>query len=196
MAPLCFIPAASTLRTSFTGFRPSSTAPLAPPPLASAPSTTRCELSLIPGVPPGEDARENAPPDYYVPRPVETYENRGFAKVLPRTWEGEFETIGKPDIPTQTEEEDEEADAIEVDSESTGAFVRFAQMVKEDREKELAQLEARNAAPKTGRATCGEEEGKEFVSNYRPILVEGVKSVEYWGTPNGPVPRLFGGSSA
>lgn len=146
-------------------------------------------------MPPGEDARENAPLRYYVPRPVETYENRGFAKILPRTWEGETETIGIASMPTLPEDR-ERARIIQVDNESTGAFLRFAQMVKEDREKELAELKIRNAIPMTGRATCGEEEGKEFVSNYRPVLVDGVKSVEYWGAPNGPVPKLFGGPGA
>lgn len=191
MAPLCFIPAISTLHTSFTGLRPSSTTPLTPSSITTSRTTIRCALPLVPGVPPGEDARENAPLSDYVPRPVETYDNRGFAKVLPRTWAGATETIGVASMPTLPEDR-ERARIIQVDNEATGAFVRFAQMVKDDREKELAELKARNATPMTGRATCGEEEGKEFVSNYRTVLVDGVKSVEYWGAPNGPVPKLFG----
>lgn len=53
------------------------------------------------------------------------------------------------------------------------------------------------APEQTGRATCGESEGREFVSNYNPMLVQGVKCVEYWGrSHSSPVPRVFGGASA
>lgn len=53
------------------------------------------------------------------------------------------------------------------------------------------------SAEQTGRATCGESEGREFVSNYNPTLVQGVKCVEYWGrSHSSPVPRVFGGASA
>lgn len=151
-------------------------------------------MDLIPGVPPGEDARDNQPLRYYVPRPKETYEKRGFATILPRTWEGEVTTIGADDVPGLLA--DQPPTEIEVDAESSGAFVEFAQMVKAEREQQLANLVARNAAPKEGRPTCGEAEGTALVSNYRTVLVEGVKAVEYWGAPNGPVPRLFGGPTA
>lgn len=54
-----------------------------------------------------------------------------------------------------------------------------------------------SATEQTGRATCGESEGREFVSNYNPTLVNGVKCVEYWGRSNSsPVPRVFGGPTA
>lgn len=133
---------------------------------------------------------------YFVPRPVETYDDRGFATILPRTWEGETNTIGASDIAPLTKESIEESRAIQVTAASTGAFVDYAQMVKSEREKELSDLAARSSLGQSGRATCGEEEGKAFVSNYRTVLVEGVKAVEYWGAPNGNVPRVFGGAGA
>ena len=154
--------------------------------------TVRAELNLIPGVPPGEDARDNAPLRNYVPRPIETYDDRSFSTILPRTWEGEINTIGVSDITPETTKSKE----IEVSIESTGAFVDYARMVKEEREQALEEQKKRSTLGYTGRATCGESEGKAFVSNYRTILTEGVKVVEYWGVPNGPVPRLFGGPGA
>lgn len=154
--------------------------------------TIRSELNLIPGVPPGEDARDNAPLRNYVPRPIETYDDRSFSTILPRTWEGEINSIGVSDITPETNKSKE----IEVTIESTGAFVDYARMVKEEREQALEEQKKRSSLGYTGRATCGETEGKAFVSNYRPILTEGVKVVEYWGVANGPVPRLFGGPTA
>lgn len=156
-------------------------------------NTPTADLKLVPGVPPGEDARENAPMRYYVPRPAETYEKRGFSTILPKTWEGEIETIGVGDIPPITEESLEESKYVEVDSVANSAFVQYAQMMKAEREASLEKLKERNAVKQTGRATCGETEGRELVSNYSEILVDGVKAVEYWGVPNGAVPRLFGG---
>lgn len=163
---------------------------------ASQPSirfTTRADLRLEPGIPSGQDPQENTPVRYYVPRPKETYENRGFATVLPRTWEGEVSTIGTGDVEAIEKASSDEKRKIAVTPASTGAFLEYAQMVKEDREKALAIQKERSELEQTGRPTCGEKEGKEFVSNYQTILVEGVKAVEYWGVPNGPVPRLFGG---
>lgn len=56
---------------------------------------------------------------------------------------------------------------------------------------------AGSGVEQTGRATCGESEGREYVSNYNPTLVQGVKCVEYWGRSNSsPVLRLFGGPTA
>lgn len=56
---------------------------------------------------------------------------------------------------------------------------------------------AGSGTEQTGRATCGESEGREFVSNYNPTLVQGVKCVEYWGrSHSSPVPRVFGGPTA
>lgn len=191
----CFVTGAASLGTSLFGTAVApSVSPLTRP--ARVARTPRAELDLIPGVPPGEDARDNAPLRSYVPRPVETYEDRGFATILPKTWEGEIQTIGASDVPALTKELLEEQRIVQVDMASTGAFLDYAQMVKEDRQNELDALKERNAAPTTGRATCGEVEGKAFVSNYRTVLVEGVKAVEYWGAPNGPVPRLFGGPTA
>lgn len=151
------------------------------------------ELKLVPGVPPGEDARDNAPMRYYVPRPVETYGKRSFATKLPKTWEGEIETIGAGDIPPLTKELLEESKYLPIDTVSTSAFLEFSQMVKDERAEALRLQAERNAAPQTGRATCGLSEGREYVSNYVEMLVDGVKCTEYWGVPNGPVPRLFGG---
>ncbi|PXF42297.1 hypothetical protein BWQ96_08016 [Gracilariopsis chorda] len=154
---------------------------------------TRADLNLKPGIPSGQDPQENAPIRYYVPRPKENYDNRGFATVLPRNWEGEVSSIGAADITPVTKESIEESRKVKVTPASTSAFLEYSQMVKEDREKALAIQKDRSEIEKTGRATCGEEEGKAFVSNYQTVLVEGVKAVEYWGVPNGPVPRLFGG---
>nr|ATG31124.1 LRC4 [Griffithsia pacifica]5Y6P_C1 Chain C1, LRC4 [Griffithsia pacifica]5Y6P_D1 Chain D1, LRC4 [Griffithsia pacifica] len=156
--------------------------------------TPRAQADLPPpGIPSGQDPLDNAPLRHYVPRPVETYEDRGFATILPRTWEGETNTIGAGDIEPVTKEEVEESRKVPVDAASTGAFVEYARMMKEERAQALADQARRNSAPTSGRPTCGETEGTEFVSNARPILVDGVKVVEYWGVPNGPVPRLFGG---
>ncbi len=128
-----------------------------------------------------------------MPRPVETYEERGFATILPKTWEGEIDTIGASDIPPLTKESVEESKFVEVDAVSTTAFLEYAQMMKAEREESLRRQEERRAIPQFGRATCGLSEGRETVSNYVEILVDGVKAVEYWGKPNGAVPRLFGG---
>lgn len=160
------------------------------------PLTPRAGLDLIPGVPPGEDARENAPLRDYVPRPVETYEDRGFATVLPQNWAGETSSIGVADVVDLVPVKEDAREALaNVDAAATGAFVEYAQMMREERQAELDSLKERSGLGDTGRATCGEEEGKAFVSNYRTVLVDGVKAVEYWGAPNGPVPRLFGWSS-
>lgn len=107
-----------------------------------------------------------------------------------------METIGVSDLEPITKEDVEKSRQVQVDAAATGAFVDYAQMVKAERAASLEALKARSELEQTGRATCGEEEGKTFVSNSRPILVDGVKCVEYWGVPNGPVPRLFGGPGA
>lgn len=149
-------------------------------------------MDLTPGIPSGQDPLDNAPLRSYVPRPLETYDDRGFATILPRTWEGETDTIGVSDIEPVTKEDLEEARQVEVDAASTGALVEYSMMVKDEREEMLAEQKRRSSLGQTGRATCGETEGKAFVSNYQTIQVDGVKCVEYWGKPNGPVPRLFG----
>lgn len=155
--------------------------------------TPTAEIKLVPGVPPGEDARDNAPMRYYVPRPVETYDDRGFSTKLQKTWAGEVNTIGAGDIEPLTNEMVKESKLVPEDAESSGAFVEFAQMMKADREAALARQAARRDIAQPGRPTCGPNEGKDLVSNYVEILVDGVKAVEYWGVPNGNVPRLFGG---
>lgn len=170
---------------------------------AAASRTRPCSTSAAtrmqtrPGLPPGEDARENAPMRYYVPVPVETYEKRSFATVLPKTWEGEVVTIGAPDVPEMTEESIAEAKLVPVTASSTAAFLEYSNSVKAEREAALAAFANGSATEQTGRATCGESEGREFVSNYNPTLVNGVKCVEYWGRSNSsPVPRVFGGPTA
>jgi len=58
-------------------------------------------------------------------------------------------------------------------------------------------LAAGSETEQTGRATCGNSEGREYVSNANPLLVEGVKCIEYWGRTNASaVPRAFGGPTA
>lgn len=95
-------------------------------------------MQTRPGLPPGEDARENAPMRYYVPVPVETYEKRSFATVLPKTWEGEVVTIGAPDVPEMTEESIAEAKLVPVTASSTAAFLEYSNSVKAEREAALA----------------------------------------------------------
>ncbi|CAN8076541.1 unnamed protein product [Agarophyton chilense] len=160
--------------------------------------TPRAELSLEPGIPSGVDPQENAPLRYYKSRPMETYEKRSFATTLPRNWAGEDNTIGSGDIEIdpRTKVQVFMSREIQVPQESTSAFLEYSMQMKEEREKALQLQKEQSEKEQTGRATCGEEEGKELVSNYRTILVDGVKAVEYWGEPNGPVPRLFGGPSA
>lgn len=103
---------------------------------ASTSAATR--MQTRPGLPPGEDARENAPLRYYVPVPVETYEKRSFATVLPKTWEGEVVTIGTPDVPEMTKESIAEAKLVPVTAASTAAFLEYSNMVKAEREAALA----------------------------------------------------------
>lgn len=103
---------------------------------ASTSAATR--MQTRPGLPPGEDARENAPLRYYVPVPVETYEKRSFATVLPKTWEGEVVTIGTSDVPEMTKESIAEAKLVPVSAASTAAFLEYSNMVKAEREAALA----------------------------------------------------------
>lgn len=111
---------------------------------AAASRTRPCGTSAAtrmqtrPGLPPGEDARENAPLRYYVPVPVETYEKRSFATVLPKTWEGEVVTIGTPDVPEMTKESIAEAKLVPVSAASTAAFLEYSNSVKAEREAALA----------------------------------------------------------
>lgn len=95
-------------------------------------------MQTRPGLPPGEDARENAPLRYYVPVPVETYEKRSFATVLPKTWEGEVVTIGAPDVPEMTKESIAESKLVPVSAASTAAFLEYSNSVKAEREAALA----------------------------------------------------------
>jgi len=95
-------------------------------------------MQTRPGLPPGEDARENAPLRYYVPVPVETYEKRSFATVLPKTWEGEVVTIGAPDVPELTEESIAESKLVPLSASSTAAFLEYNAMVKAERKAALA----------------------------------------------------------
>jgi hypothetical protein len=169
--------------SSFTGRTPSVSSGAIAAPRASY-VAPRAALNLVPGVPPGQDARDNAPMRYYVPRPLEDYSNRGFAYPLPKTWEGETATIGAADVPAGlTEESIAEAKLVPVDAKSTQAFLDYSRMVDSDRKAALAALQ--NPEPSVGRATCGETEGRGFVSNYRKELVFGVKCVEYWGVNRG-----------
>lgn len=146
---------------------------------ASRVTVPRAELKdLLPGIPSGNDARENAPLRYYVPRPKEDYTDRGFAKPLPVTWAGEVPTIGAGDI---DEEEVKEANEtlLPEDPVSTGALSDFARMMQDERRASLEKFNSPD--PNPGRPTCGPEEGRMYVSNYQKDLIFGRKSVEYWG---------------
>lgn len=190
----CFNPPLSLSHASFTTGASSAicTRATTAKPTFSTPRAAANDIPP-PGIPSGQDPLDGAPMRHFVNRPIETYEDRGFATVLPRGWAGEVPSVGVTDIEPVTKESIEEARKVRVDAAATGAFVEYSRLVKDEREAMLAEQAKRNAIEGTGRPTCGEEEGKEFVSNYQPILVDGVKCVEYWGEPNGPVPRLFGG---
>lgn len=144
-----------------------------------------------PGLPSNVDFQDGSPVQSYVPQPEETYEKRGFTTLLPRTWAGEVTSIGVIDV-QEEEEEAAEGTIIPVDPDSSAAFSEFSRIMKEDRENALAEQARLNSTEMSGRATCGESEGRENVSNFQPIKLESTKCVEYWGAPNGPVPRLFG----
>lgn len=165
---------------------------------------------LQPGVPSGQDARNSTPLRYYVPKPKETYEDRSFTKILPRTWEGEIDTIGAGDaaererlsgqgqaktLPGQKEGvvkyEDRFAD---VDKQSTNAFLKFNDMMREERKKDMERLKKMKMQELDGRATCGPEAGKEKVSNFREDLyLNPTDATEYWRDKTyDRVPRRFG----
>ncbi|KAA8494272.1 hypothetical protein FVE85_4247 [Porphyridium purpureum] len=133
-----------------------------------------CSMQLAPpGIPPGEDARNNQSLRQYVARPVETYQKRSFATPLPLTWTGETETVGAFDVVVPPQEKD-----LPVSGEATSAFVKYSDMVRAERKAALQALLSASAAGE-GRPTCGAE-GRKFVSNANPVLVNGVKCVEYW----------------
>jgi hypothetical protein len=166
MSPLAFCAALPLL-----GFTPRA-------PAVAPRRAPRAGLQLIPGVPPGEDSRDGAPLQYYVPRPKEDYSNRSFATPLPVTWAGEVGTIGVADIDqTQTEESIAEARLVPEDEESKGALGAYATMMSDERSRALAKFDVKQEVP--GRATCGESEGKTVVSNC-PELVTGTGWGEYW----------------
>lgn len=140
-------------------------------------------LDLVPGIPPGEDARENAPLRYYVPRPAEDYSDRSFSTPLPVTWAGETGTIGVADVDQSlTAEKIAESKLVPEDAASTGALAEYARMVAEDRRAALAKFQEKVEVG--GRPTCGESEGRGIVSNYRPELLNGTDWAEQgkgWG---------------
>lgn len=179
----CFVPSVS-LPSRTVSVRPSVCGTRVP----------RASLGKLPspGIPSGQDPLEGAPLRDYVPRPLETYDDRSFTDPIPQTWEGEITTIGVTDIEPVTKESLEKARQVQVDNTSTSAFLEFSDTVRAERKAQLEAQAARNSVEQDGRATCGEAEGREFVSNAIPIYYEGVKCVEYWGAANGPVPRLFG----
>lgn len=152
-------PAAFASPVSFAStFRGTQTPAICRAQPASAP---RAGLDLVPGVPPGEDARENAPLRYYVPRPKEDYSERSFATPLPVTWAGEVGTIGAGDIPPMTKESIAESKLVPEDAASTGALSDFARMMAGERAAALAAFD--NPEPNPGRPTCGESEGRGYV---------------------------------
>uniref|UniRef100_A0A7S0T6I9 Uncharacterized protein n=1 Tax=Erythrolobus madagascarensis TaxID=708628 RepID=A0A7S0T6I9_9RHOD len=118
---------------------------------------------LVPGVPSGQDVRDNQPLRSYVPAPVETYEKRSFATVLPKTWEGEVPTVGVADAPEAVEEDW----LVPETAESTSAFVEYARKMKDEREAALA-------------AKLSEADGDLYPSNFAAIKYEGVKCFESW----------------
>lgn len=143
-------------------------------------SPVRAALAdLVPGVPPGEDARSFASPDQVVPRPPEDYSSRGFATKLPVTWAGEVGTIGA-DLTSPAESESKLAKSKQPESDpaSDEAFSKYAEMVKAERDAALSALQSQEEVP--GRATCGPSEGRALVSNFNMQSVLGVKAIGYW----------------
>lgn len=141
--------------------------------------TARAALDLIPGVPPGEDARDNSPMRSYVPRPAEDYSKRSFATPLPLTWAGETGTIGVADIDqSMTAESIAAPKYLPDDIASKGALGDYALLVADERRAALAKFDEPQVVE--GRATCGESEGRKYVSNYNPLLISGTGWGEYW----------------
>lgn len=164
---------------AFAGALPLPRLTCAAPPSLAPRRAPRAGLDLVPGIPPGEDARENAPLRYYVPRPAENYAERSFATPLPVTWAGDVGTIGAADIDQGlTKEGIEESKRVPIDAASTGALGDYARMMADERRAALSKFDEKVDVP--GRATCGESEGKRFVSNYRPELLNGTGWGEYW----------------
>lgn len=168
---------------AFAASLPLALSPPAPCLSSSRPTfrTARAALDLIPGVPPGEDVRDNAPMRSYVPRPVEDYSKRGFATPLPLTWAGETGTIGVADIDQSLTAESVAAAAANIlpeDAASKGALGDYARLVADDRRAALAKFDEPQVVE--GRATCGESEGRKYVSNYNPKLISGTGWGEYW----------------
>lgn len=175
MSPVAFT-APSAFLSSFRGT--SFAATCSRPPVRS--SAPRAELAdLIPGIPPGEDARSFAPAELVIPRPAEDYSKRGFATKLPVTWSGEIGTIGFADIP-RAEEEETATKKTEVpkDPVADEAFAQYAAMMKEERETALSALQSKTEV--AGRPTCGPSEGRAVISNFNMQSVFGVKCVGYW----------------
>lgn len=199
MTPLCFATAAP-FTTSMFGVRVVPQAPRRAP--VRAARSTRAALDLIPFKASEPEKAEEAPKTADASEPESPFKNRSFTTVLPKTFEGETGSVGSGDVSVLTREDLPEREEIKLstllpdDDVSKGALAEFAQMVRSERAASLAALKARNELVGTGRATCGEDEGKETISNSREVLVDGVKAVEYWGVANGPVPRLFGEESS
>ena len=97
------------------------------------------------------------------------YEGRSFAEVLPKSWAGDMPSVGAWNEWLPKEEP--------LTEEQVKAFSDYNNMVAAERAAAMAAKSA--AAAVEGRPTCGEEGGK-FVSNSNPVLVSGVKCVEYW----------------
>lgn len=195
----CFTPSVNVTTSRPTSFLSGITETICtnPQPFRSSTRATPKAADLPPpGIPSGQDPLEGAPLRSFVPRPVETYDNRSFTAPIPQTWEGEVTTIGVADIEPVTKESLAASREIVVDAAATSAFLEYSDAVRADRQQSLEDLAKRNAEPVYGRATCGEEEGRGFISNFDTRYLTGVKAVEYWGVPNGPVPRLFGGPSS
>lgn len=158
--------------------------------------TPRAQLPKLPppGIPSGEASSDGEPLQNFSPSPEMSYEKRSFTTSLPQTWAGEVPSISVADV--EDSSDSNFSNQIEVPDESTNAFIEYSELVKSEREAALAEQARRSAAPASGRPTCGDEEGRAVVSNFLTQYLEGVKCVEYWGVPNGPVPKLFDGPSA
>lgn len=193
---ICFTPSLSLkARTAFATNSSAGAACSRRSNVGSPVVTPRAQLSKLPppGIPSG-DSVDGESIQSYSPNPETSYERRSFTTNLPQTWAGEITSVSVTDF-----EEDSTASKlareIQVSDESTAAFAEYSEMVKNEREAALAEQARRSSAPASGRATCGEEEGRAVVSNFLTQYLDGVKCVEYWGAPNGPVPKLFGGPS-
>lgn len=129
-APLTRLPVNKQLSTTA---RKRAVVPRLPP---------RAELSLEPGIPSGIDPQDNCPPEYYKPRPRDSYKDRSFTTVLPRNWEGVETSIGGSDVDSILELRKDTGPNIVVPPEADTAFLNYSAMMAQERRDALEILKS------------------------------------------------------